>query len=51
MAVMLLYARFRDLHMQSRIVMTVHGAVYVEAPEEEWRCMLRNSNIKAFSAT
>jgi DNA polymerase-1 len=35
MAVMRLYARFRDLDMQSRVVMTIHDAVYVEAPEEE----------------
>ncbi|MFC1833234.1 DNA polymerase [Thermodesulfobacteriota bacterium] len=35
MAVMRLYARFRDLGMKTRIVMTIHDAVYVEAPEEE----------------
>lgn len=35
MAVMRLYARFRDLGMKSRVVMTIHDAVYVEAPEEE----------------
>lgn len=35
MAMMRLYARFRDLGMKSRIVMTIHDAVYVEAPEEE----------------
>ena len=35
MAVMILYARFRDLVMQSRVVMTIHDTVYVETPEEE----------------
>jgi len=35
MAVMRLYARFRDLGMKSRVVMTIHDAVYVEAPDEE----------------
>jgi DNA polymerase I len=35
MAVMRLYARFRDLGMESRVVMTIHDAVYVEAPDEE----------------
>jgi DNA polymerase I-like protein with 3'-5' exonuclease and polymerase domains len=35
MAVMRLYASFRDLGMESRVVMTVHDAVYVEAPDEE----------------
>ncbi|MFC1835696.1 DNA polymerase [Thermodesulfobacteriota bacterium] len=35
MAVMRLYARFRDLGMKSRVVMTIHDAVYVEAPEGE----------------
>jgi len=34
-AVMRLYARFRDLGMKSRVVMTIHDAVYVEAPDEE----------------
>jgi len=29
------YARFRDLGMKSRVVMTIHDAVYVEAPEKE----------------
>jgi DNA polymerase I len=37
MAVMRLYARFRDLGMKSRVVMTIHDAVYVEAPDEEAR--------------
>lgn len=32
---MRLYASFRDLGMESRVVMTVHDAVYVEAPDEE----------------
>lgn len=35
LAVMRLYARFRDLKMQSRIVMLIHDAVYVEAPQVE----------------
>ena len=35
MAMMRLFARFRDLGMESRVVMTIHDAVYVEAPEEE----------------
>jgi DNA polymerase I len=35
MAVMRLYARFMDLGMKSRVVMTIHDAVYVEAPDEE----------------
>jgi len=35
MAVMRLYAAFRDLNMKSRVVMVIHDAVYVEAPEEE----------------
>jgi DNA polymerase I len=35
MAVMRLYTRFRDLGMKSRIVMVIHDAVYVEAPEQE----------------
>lgn len=35
MAVMRLYARFSDLGMKGRIVMTIHDAVYVEAPDEE----------------
>lgn len=35
MAVMRLYACFRDLGMQSRVVMVIHDAVYVETPEEE----------------
>jgi DNA polymerase I len=35
MAVMRLYARFRELDMKSRVVMTIHDAVYVEAPDEE----------------
>jgi DNA polymerase I len=35
MAVMRLYARFRDLEMKSLVVMTIHDAVYVEAPDEE----------------
>lgn len=35
LAVMRLYATFRDLGMRSRVVMTIHDAVYVEAPEEE----------------
>lgn len=35
MAVMRLYARFRDLGMKSQVVMTIHDAVYVEAPDEE----------------
>ncbi|MFC1836049.1 DNA polymerase, partial [Thermodesulfobacteriota bacterium] len=35
MAVMRLYARFRDLGMKSRVVMTIHDAVYVEASEDE----------------
>ena len=35
MAVMRLYARFRDLRMKSRVVMTIHDAVYLDAPEEE----------------
>jgi DNA polymerase I len=35
MAVMILYARFRDLGMSSRVVTTIHDGVYVEAPEEE----------------
>jgi DNA polymerase-1 len=35
MAVMRLYAKFRDLGMKSRVVMVIHDAVYVEAPKEE----------------
>ena len=35
MALIRLYAKFRDLGMKSRVVMTIHDAVYVEAPEEE----------------
>jgi|WetSurSiteA1Bulk_404760.scaffolds.fasta_scaffold762052_1 DNA polymerase I len=35
MVVMRRYARFRDLGMKSRVVMTIHDAVYVEAPEKE----------------
>jgi DNA polymerase I-like protein with 3'-5' exonuclease and polymerase domains len=35
MAVMTLYPGFRDLGMRSRVVMVLHDAVYVEAPEEE----------------
>lgn len=35
MAVMRLYTKFRDLCMKSRIVMVIHDAVYIEAPEEE----------------
>jgi DNA polymerase I len=35
MAIMRLYAEFRDLGMRSRVVMTIHDAVYVEAPNEE----------------
>ena len=35
MAVMRLYAKFKDLGMKSRIVMVIHDAVYVEAPAEE----------------
>jgi DNA polymerase I len=35
MAMMRLYARFRDLAMRSQVVMTIHDAVYVEAPDEE----------------
>jgi len=35
MAVIRLWARFRDLGMKSRVVMTIHDAVYAEAPEEE----------------
>jgi DNA polymerase-1 len=34
-AVMRLYTKFRSLGMKSRIVMVIHDAVYVEAPEEE----------------
>jgi DNA polymerase-1 len=34
-AVMNLYARLRDLKMRSRIVMLIHDAVYVEAPQKE----------------
>ncbi len=34
-AVMRLYATFRDLSMKSRIVMVIHDAVYVEAPVDE----------------
>ena len=35
MVVMRLYAQFRDLGMRSRVVMTIHDAIYVEAPREE----------------
>jgi DNA polymerase I-like protein with 3'-5' exonuclease and polymerase domains len=35
MAVMRLYACFRDLGMKSRIAMVIHDVVYVETPEEE----------------
>jgi DNA polymerase I len=35
MAVMRLCARFRDLGMRSRVVMTIHDAVYVEVPDDE----------------
>lgn len=35
MAVMSLFARFRDLGMKSRVVMTIHDPVYGEAPGEE----------------
>ena len=35
LALMRLEAKFRQLKMKSRIVMTIHDAVYVEAPEEE----------------
>jgi DNA polymerase-1 len=34
-AVMRLYAKFRDLGMKSRIVMLIHDAIYVESPDEE----------------
>lgn len=32
---MRLYAALRDLAMKSCVVMVIHDAVYVEAPEEE----------------
>ena len=35
MAVMRLYATFRDLRMKSRVVIVIHDAVYVEAPKDE----------------
>ncbi len=35
MAVMRLWANFRDQGVRSRVVMTIHDAVYVEAPDEE----------------
>ncbi len=34
-AMMRLYSSFRDRGMRSRIVITIHDAVYVEAPDEE----------------
>jgi DNA polymerase I-like protein with 3'-5' exonuclease and polymerase domains len=34
-AFMSLEAKFRQLKMKSRIVMTIHDAVYVESSEEE----------------
>lgn len=35
LAVMRLYARLRDLKLKSRIVMLIHDAIYVEAPQDE----------------
>jgi len=35
MAVMRLYATFRDLGMKSCIVMVIHDAIYVESPDKE----------------
>jgi DNA polymerase I len=35
LAVMRLYAKFRDLGMKSRVVMVIHDAIYVEAPADE----------------
>jgi DNA-binding GntR family transcriptional regulator len=35
MVIMPLHSRFRDLSMKSRIVVTIHDAIYVEAPAEE----------------